>query len=316
MSYMELGYGGRWYMPSRRPMIIKGVKYDIGKQEKRAESQAVAEEKLPIQKEAITQTLEEFMRQGRIGAGQPVFPGERVAPFTMGQQETLAGVQPFLDIFAAQRGVPFLGPTGGALQDILKGEVGGEILTPQRAEEIFQATRATPRTRFFERFERPLIEEQFAGPGFQSTARAQAVTRAGEELGRDIASEREQFLFGIEQTNRALQEARAGRALSAIPLGMEAAVLPERVGAARLSGRAGVFDFLTQQQQQQQRQIAAEQEVFREAQRFMDPEDFANLATLLGLTFRQETATGAQFFESPLSAGIKQFFAGTFNPQA
>ena len=279
----------------------------MSKQEKKAESQATQTSFLPAQRKALEDVLAAFTKQGRIGAGQPQFPGERVAPLSTGQQTAISGAEPFLDVFSAQRDIPFFGETGSALQGILKGETGADIISPERAQQVFETTRQIPRLRQFERFDKPLIEEQFAGPGFQSTARAQAVTLGAEELGRDIASEREQFLFGTEQANRAIQEARAGRTLSAIPLGAELGLQPERVAGARLAGRAGVFDFLTTQQQQQQREITAEREIFQEAQRFMDPEDFANLVALLGLNFTQFQETSKQFFESPLSTGLKSF---------
>ena len=300
--YMVKGYCG-WLTPSRRP-LLGGLFCRYGGQEKQSTSQATSAQTRPSQDTALDAVLKAFTEQGRIGAGQPQFEGQRVVPFTSGQQAAVSGAEPFLDIFSAQRDIPFIGETGGALQGILKGELGGDILSPQRAEEIFQATRVDPRTRQFHRFDKPLIEESFAGPGFQSTARAQAVTRGAEELGRDIASEREQFLFGVEQSNRALQESRAGRSLAAIPLGQDMAVLPERVAAARLAGRGGVFDFLTTQQQQQQREITAEREIFAEAQRFMDPEDFANLVALLNLNFSTSQESSKGFFESPLSAGL------------
>lgn len=304
----HIDYAGRWVMPSRRPTIGKGVsiRYDVGKQEER--STQSSQRTLPSQNIALADALKAFTEQGRIGAGQTQFQGERVAPLTTGQQTAISGAEPFLDIFSAQREIPFLGETGGALRGILGQEFGGELISPERAEQVFQSTRADPRRRQFERFDKPLIEEQFAGPGFQSTSRAQAVTRGAEELGRDIASEREQFLFGTEQANRALQEARAGRALSAIPLGAELGLQPERVAGARLAGRGGVFDFLSVQQQQQQREIQAEREIFTEAQRFMDPEDFANLVALLGLDF--STSLGQTKDPSPLQSGLTSFFGG------
>lgn len=305
-GYMEIDYAGRWWMPSRHPTILGNVRYDLGKQEEA--SRSTERSFLPIQETGLTQTLQAFIDQGRIGAGQPQFEGQRVAPLGPGQQAAISGAEPFLDTFSAQREIPFLGETGGALQGILSGEFGGELISPERAQQVFEQTRQIPRLRQFERFDKPLIEEQFAGPGFQSTARARAVTLGAEELGRDIASEREQFLFGTEQANRALQEARAGRTLSGIPLGLEAGLQPERVAGARLAGRAGVFDFLTTQQQQQQREIAAEREIFTEAQRFMDPEDFANLVTLLGLNFSTSKSTSS--FESPLSQGFGSLLSG------
>lgn len=304
MSYMEIGYNG-WFMPSKRPQIGGfGCRYDAGKQEKRSETTTTSKD--PSQTQALQQTLGAFTEQGRIGAGQESFPGERVAGLGPGQQKALAGVPDFLDTFSAQRDIPFIGETGSALRGILSGETGAELIDPQRAQEVFQATRVDPRLRQFERFDKPLIEEQFAGPNFQSSGRARAVTRAGEEVSRDIASEREQFLFGTEQANRALQESRAGRSLAAIPLGVQQSLLPEQVAGARLAGRGGVFDFLSTQQQQQQREISAEREVFQEAQRFMDPEDFANLVALLGLNF--SSSLSRTFDASPLQAGTTAAF--------
>ena len=311
MSFYELDYAGRWVQPSRRPLLGGfNVRYDVGKQEERSSQTQVSKSFLPIQEQGLTQALQEFIGQGRIGAGQAQFPGERVAGFTGGQQAALGGVEGFLDTFAADREIPFFGETGSALRGILAGETGAELISPERAQEVFRATRGDPRRRQFERFDKPLIEEQFAGPGFQSTSRAQAVTRGAEELGRDIASEREQFLFGTEQANRAIQEARAGRTLSAIPLGFGAGQIPTSEATARLAGRGGVFDFLTTQQQQQQRQIDAEREIFQEAQRFMDPEDFANLVALLGLSFQTSFGRSQTKDPSPLQSGLTSAFAG------
>jgi hypothetical protein len=282
----------------------------MSKGDKKSESKG--QSFLPIQAKGLTQALQAFMDQGRIGSGQESFQGDRVAGFSPGQEQALGGAVDFLDTFSAGRDIPFFGETGSALQGILSGETGADLISPERAQEVFQATRVNPRLRQFERFDKPLLEEQFAGPNFQSSARAQALARGGEELSRDIASEREQFMFGTEQANRALQESRAGRSLAAIPLGQQMAQLPEQIAAQRLAGRAGTFDFLGAGQQQQQREINAQREVFQEAQRFMDPEDFANLVALLGLNFT--TSSSESFFESPLSSGMKSFASGTFNP--
>jgi hypothetical protein len=306
--YMEIGYSG-WFMPAQRP-IIGNINCRYGGGEKQSESQSSSTSTRPSQNKALDAVLKAFTEQGRIGAGQESFEGARVAPLGETQQAAIGGAGDFLDTFSAGRDIPFTGETGSALRGVLGQEFGGELITPERAEEVFQATRVDPRLRQFERFDKPLIEEQFAGPNFQSSGRATAVTRAGEELGRDIASEREQFLFGTEQANRALQESRANRALSAIPLGQVAATLPETVAGARLAGRAGIFDIASAGQQQEQREIQAQREVFQEAQRFMDPEDFANLVALLNLNFSSSSESKTTFGPSPLSAGLSSLAGG------
>jgi hypothetical protein len=277
---------------------------------------------LPSQKKGFNTALDLFTEQNRIGSGQESFPGGRVAPLTETQLQSMDPQQlsQFLDLFSAGRDIPFFGETGDALQGILSGETGAQQISPERAEEVFQQTRVDPRLRDFERFEQPLIEEQFAGPNFQSSARAREVTRAGERVGDDLGDERAGFLFDIENVNRQLEEARAGRTAAAIPIGFQAGGIPEQIASARLAGRAGIFDFAGAQQTQAQREIQAEREIFQEAQRFMDPEDLSALMGFLGLNFQTTSGSTSapgilnQFATAAGGKAGEQFGAKFFQP--
>jgi len=239
-----------------------------------------------------------FTQQGRIGSGQESYGGDRVASLTGMQQQAIDTDQlrGFLDTFSANRDIPFFGETGDALSGILRGETGAEQISPERAEQVFRQTRVDPRMREFNRFTKPLIEEQFAGPNFQSSARAREVGLAGERVADDLGDERAGFLFDIENINRQIDESKAGRTMGAIPLGFQAGTMPEQVAAARLTGRGGIFDFASAEQTQAQREIQAEREVFEEAQRFMDPEDLSALMGFLGLNY--ESSSSAKYAPS------------------
>jgi hypothetical protein len=309
---MELGYGG-WCIPERRPCLGGfSARYDKGQESVRDDESASF---IPVQRTGLETALEMFTQQGRIGSGQESFAGDRVAPFGDIQNQALSpeSLKGFLDTFSANRDIPFFGETGDALSGILRGETGAEQITPERAEQVFQQTRVDPRLREFERFTKPLIEEQFAGPNFQSSARAREVGLAGERVGEDLGDERAGFLFDIENVNRQLEEAKAGRTLSAIPTGFQAGGIPEQIAGARLAGRTGIFDFASAQQSQAQREIQAEREIFQEAQRFMDPEDLSALMGFLGLNFQTSSLdidapssfqAGSQKVGSAVGSGI------------
>jgi hypothetical protein len=237
------------------------------------------------QTQAIEGLIATAFGRGTFTGTPDTFTGDRVSAFTPLQEQAIdpQALSGFLDTFSADRGIPLQGETNEALGGLLRGEGGGELISPERAGEVFQQTRVAPRQREFRDFQQPLIEEQFAGPGFQSTARAQEVSRAGERVGQDLASERAGFLFDVENANRALQEGRASRTLSSIPFGFQAGTQPEQVAGARLAGRGSVFDFAGAEQRQQQQEIFAEQEAFADAQRFFDPGQFEQIMGLLGI---------------------------------
>jgi len=304
---MELGYGG-WFIPERRPCLGGfNARYDKSQEET---SQQSTNAKTGSQRKALSSALNLFMDQGRIGSGQESFQGERLAPFNATQQQAFspAQLQGFLDTFSADRDIPFFGETGDALSGILSGETGGQQISPENALSTFQQTRVDPRLRDFDRFTKPGIEEQFAGPNFNSSARAREVGLATERVGQDIASERAGFLFDVENINRQLDESKANRTLSAIPTGFQAGGIPEQTALNRLTGRTGVFDFASAQQTQAQREIQAEREVFEEAQRFMDPEDLQALMGFLGLNFSTSSSTG--FAPSSFQTASQSFAGG------
>ncbi len=252
-----------------------------------------------------------------LGQGQTSFAGERVAPLTPTQTQA-TDVQGFLEQFSPYRDMPMFGEGQAALSGILAGRTGAAPITPEATEQYIEGAIADPRRKAFERFERPGIREEFAGPGFWGSARAKAVGERSQEMEDWIGQMGAQTRWDVEQANRQIEEAKAGRSLAAIEPARAYAGEPTREATARLAGRAGVFGLSGEQQAQQQRQINVAREIFAEELRETDPENLEILFALLnmqptgGVTIRQEQRP-SEFSQAANWAGVAALGYGTLN---
>jgi hypothetical protein len=209
----------------------------------------------PAQSQWLSKALQVYGPQ--LGAGENVYPGQRIADFSPFQNETINQAQSLLGSFApnqamqnfsgslsplgsyspnqgvssfgdflGQAGMPLFGETGNALSQILSGQSGAPLLSMGQANDTFNAQYANPAYRNFSQNTAPLIREEFAGPGFWSSARADAVGRSASDLGSQLEASRAGYLWDTENVNRQIQEAQAGRQLAGIPLGMQYAQEP------------------------------------------------------------------------------------------
>lgn len=181
------------------------------------------------QEDVLTQFLES--QRSRIGQGQPIFGGDRVAGFSDLQNRALAA----------------------APQTFFR--------TPEQEADIFAGSIEKPALRRFQQETVPLIREEFAGPGFFGSARAQETVRAGEDLGSRLETARSDLRRETGDINRA--------------------------------GVRSLFDFGAAQQAQQQRVINDQVQRFVEETRLTNPEDVAILTALLGLNFSTSSGEGS-----------------------
>lgn len=213
----------------------KGACLMSGSGEKsRSKSESQGRSKTLPQEDVLTQFLKS--ERGRIGAGQRSFEGDRVAGFS-DLQETALGLAP---------------------ETLFR--------TPQQEADLFKFGIEEPARRRFLQETVPLIREEFSGPGFFSSARAQETVRAGEDFASGLERTRQDLRRETEDINR--------------------------------QGLSGLFAFGQQQQQLEQQQINAEIEKFIEQNRLTNPEDAAIITALLGLDFgttsmRQRSSTDA-----------------------
>lgn len=196
---------------------------------------------LPIQKDVLTDFL--TSQRDRIGTGQQSFQGDRVAGFGELQEQAL--------------------------------ELAPETFfrTPQQEADLFKFGIEEPAKRRFQQETVPLIREEFAGPGFFSSARAQETVRAGEDFATGLERERQNLRRETEGLNR--------------------------------QGVASLFGFGQAQQQLEQQQINAEIQQFIESTRLTNPEDVAILSNLLGMSF--STSKGSS---SSLDIGVSGTASG------
>lgn len=228
-----------------------------------------------------------------LGQGVKIPPGEvgeRLAPMTPTQTQA-TDVQGFLKQFAPYRDMPMFGEGQKALSGILAGETGAAPITPEATERYIEGAIADPRRRAFERFERPAIREEFAGPGFWGSARAKAVGERSQEMEDWIGEMGAQTRWDVEQANRQIEEAKAGRSLAAIEPARMYAGEPTREATARLAGRENVFALSGIQQQQQQAELNMTRQILSEEFAITDPEDLEIILSLLGMPYSSSTGT-------------------------
>ncbi len=225
-----------------------------------------------------------------LGKGQISYPGTRVAPFTSTQTQAM-DVGGFLDKFGADQEIPLYGETGTALSGILEGRTGAQPYTPESVAKAFSTMYEAPARKEYAEETLPAIQESYAGPGYWGGARARAVMEGGQDLADWLGTKRGGMEWEAEQANRALLEAKAARTQAAIPQAMEYGQLPTQEAAARLAGRAGVFEFAGKEQAYNQALIQANIEKFMEEKRITDPENMQLLLELLKIGMGGQTSS-------------------------
>lgn len=255
-----------------------------------SESKSTSTSYTPEQKKWLGQALALYGPQ--LGKGEQVYGGERVAPFTGTQQAALSDMGGYLDTFAPGREIPLYGEGGTALSQILSGQMGAKQITPEATQAYYKSVFEQPALKGWGERIKPEIQEAYAGPGYWGGARAGAVVEGRQDVEDWLGEQRGGLEWDVSQANRAIEEAKAGRALSAIGPSMAYGQLPTQEAQARLAGRAGVFEFAGAGQAQKQAEINANIQKFVEENRITSAEDMQILLALLGMSYSTSTSTG------------------------
>jgi len=229
----------------------------------------------------------------QLGAYEP-YGGQRVAGLTGTQQEALGGAGGFLDAFSAGKDIPLYGEGGQALQGLLSGQTGAQPITPEMSQDLFSRIYEQPSMQRWQEFGLPGIKEAYSGPGYWSSARAGGEALGARNLSDWLGGKQGEFMWDIEQANRGVEEAKAGRALSALGILPGYAGMPTSEAQQRLAGRGGVFDFAGAEQRQEQAEINAAIQEFAEQYRIADPESMSILMALLGMPYGTSKTTSMQ----------------------
>jgi hypothetical protein len=238
---------------------------------------------LPVQKQIMESFLPDVY--GEVQGGPNVYPGQRVAGLTGTQQGLLGGLGAWSQYLQPTTGGEMYGQTGGALSDILAGEMGAEPYTEESVNQLFKSAYEAPARKQWTQETRPEIEEAYSGPGYWSTARMKAVQKGAEDLGDTLSSQYGALRYGAEEANKGLAEAKAGRALSAIPLAGEYISQPQSQALAGIQGTGALYGIAEAEQQQQQNEINAAMQRFAEENQIADPQTLQTLLQLLTANF-------------------------------
>jgi hypothetical protein len=236
----------------------------------------------PAQSAGLTTTLQQYLPT--LGQGQNSYEGTRVAPMTGTQQEALdlGGWSQYLQ----PNNMPMYGETGNALSGILGGQTGAEPYTKESIDTLFKAAYEQPTMQRWNDYLQPEIRESYSGPGFWGTSRMGAEAKGAQGVNDFLNQQYGQLLYSADQSNKAIEEAKAGRALSAIPAGMSYGQQPLQNALAALQGRAEMYGLGTAEQQQQQAEIEANIQKFAEENRITNPEDLQVILELLGMGYQ------------------------------
>ncbi len=238
----------------------------------------------------------------QLGQNQ-VYQGQTLAPFSPAQTSSLQEAGGFAGSFDANAPIPLYKETGTALESMLSGKAGPSLIDTDQASQVYQRTRAQPRYEEFDEMGRPLIREEFSGPGFWGSSRANKVVEEGRNLERDVSRGREGFLWDVDQANRQIEENRANRSLAAVSPSMAYGSQPTQVAREKLAGLQDVYGAGALQQQQQQAEINSAIDKWAQENRITDPENMEILMNLLGLNYSQSSTVGKSWGESAGSWG-------------
>lgn len=261
---------------------------------------------LPVQATWLKNMLGQYGPQ--VGEGQPSYPGQRVAPLTGTQQGALKNVGGWEQYLNPANQMPMFNQTGSALGGILSGQTGAEAYTPEAINTLFEAAYKQPAMRAWNEQMKPEIQEAYSGPGYWHSDRMAQQTKGAQDVQNWLGEQYGNMRFAAEESNRAIEEAKAGRALSAIPMGMEYGQMPTQQALAAIQGRGALYGLGSAEQEQAQQEINAQMEQFIESERLTDPESLAVILSLLGLNYSsskgvtREQGMGFQMGQSGVNA--------------
>ena len=144
--------------------------------------------------EQLTKTYSPYVGQGTLGGLSDI-------------EESALGMLRSADIW---------GPLTQTGTGLLTGTIGAQPLTQERAGQAFEQSVAQPTWYQWQDKIKPAVQEAYSGPGYWGSARSNAQAESAGDVGRWLGQQRASWMWDAEKTNRAIEEAKAGRALSAM----------------------------------------------------------------------------------------------------
>ncbi len=164
--------------------------------------------------------------------------------------------------------------------------MGAEPYTQQSVDELFKAAYQAPARKEWQETTRPTIQEAYSGPGYWSSARANAVAKGAQDLNDTLASQHAQLSYNADAANKELQESAANRALSSVASALSYNAEPISQALSGIQGTNALYGLASQEQQQNQAEIAANMQKWAEQNQITDPDVLNMMISLLGMDYR------------------------------
>lgn len=249
----------------------------------------------PKQSQYLNQSLDLYGKQ--LGQNN-VYQGNRVADFSGLQTGVLNAAPNFLSAFSNPQtaGTPLFDETGTTLKGLLSGETGAKTITPQETEKYFQASIYDPTMQSLRQDVLPSVESSYAGGNFFGSGMSKAREKAIGDTTRELNTARSDLNWNVMQNNQAIEEAKAGRAQTAVNQGIQYSQQPAQqtmnnlqIAAAQVGGLNDLFGIGSETQTQEQKQIEADIAKFAEENQITDPTNLAILLSLIGANVQTNT---------------------------
>ena len=289
-----------------------------------SKQQSSSESKSPAQKAAIDAGLGAVPGgfpgyASYLGQGQNVYQGNRVAPMTQTGTDVLGQLPDFVQQFGDLSGSPLqkqLETTSGSL---LRGEMGAQPITPEQEASYFGRAVRDPRMKEFQQTELPGIQEQFAGPGYWGSARANEVGEAYGDVGDWLGQQRAGLAWDTLGRNQQIQTDTANRALNAIGPSLAVGQAPTQQALSKLGGLGQTMTMADTERVQQQSEIEASMNKFFEENQITDPQVMQAFAMLIGTSINSTQSSMTQSgpglgysAASSFAGGFGQGFGGAY----
>ncbi|KPL25580.1 MAG: hypothetical protein AMJ75_00250 [Phycisphaerae bacterium SM1_79] len=239
-----------------------------------------------------------------IGRGQPMPSFAMTAPLTPWQESLLATGQGLEGQVTPFTESPLWQPMVTGLMSAMGGEMGAQPITPEETEQYFGRAIYDPSKKMLERDVLPAVSEAWGGRGFTHTEELGQRQEVIQDWADYINAQRAQTEWDVAAVNRAIEEARAERALGAGSQALTAIGAPaagttaQAQTLAALSGLAGI------PQAQQQAEINEQVQRFAAANRITDPETLQVIQWLMGLPFGSNVVSGTTTVQPSMASVI------------
>jgi len=202
-----------------------------------------------------------------------------VAPFSDLQRSVLNSMSSY-----GSTGPPLAGETGQTIKGLLSGQTGARKLEGEDIENYYKTAFVEPAMYNLRENINPAIDESFAGPGYFGSARSNARVDAAQDTSRWLGEQRGGLEWNALLNNQAIDEAKAGRALSTLGPAMQYGRQPIEIAK-------DLFGFGTAEQTQEQRVLEGEFQKFLDDNRITDPETINILMQLIGQSVMAKSET-------------------------